>query len=222
MFQFKIFQPYQNCIYHGITLKGEGNFQENQPQFKSSVKKLNLEPVVTTHQIHTDKIIKVMGVMNEIPEADALITDQPDITLLIKVADCQGVLMFDPVTQTIAAAHSGWKGSCLNIIGKTVKEIQRVYEVKPENLLVGIGPSLGPCCARFSDPWKELPEFIHPYILDHDHVDFWSLTLKQLKEEGIKSEHIELPGECSKCNAEKYFSHRRGDAERMGVFIVKI
>ena len=127
-------------------------------------------------------------------------------------------MIFDPKTNSIAAIHSGWKSSALNIIGKTVKRMEKIFGSKPVDLLVGIGPSLGPCCAQFSNPKKELPKSVHPYIKD-DHVDLWSLSLDQLKEAGINKNQIEFIKECKKCNPDKYYSYRNADTGRMAVFI---
>ena len=52
-----------------------------------------------------------------IPECDAMITDMKKTSIVIQVADCQSVLMYDPVLQVIANVHSGWRSSIKNIIG---------------------------------------------------------------------------------------------------------
>ena len=168
--------------------------------------------------MHGDSII----IVNEYPDkqlsGDAFITNKSNIPLAVKVADCQGVLMFDPVNKVIAAAHSGWRGSVLNIIGKTIQKMSDEFGSSSSDLLVGISPSLGPCCAEFSNPADELPAFVHPFIKGRD-VDFWSLSFNQLKKSGVHESNIELMNECTKCNPSEYFSHRNGNIGRMAVFI---
>lgn len=221
MDQFRIFSPYQSYLRHGTTQKGEGNFKEGQNDFFISCEINGIKNPITTEQIHTDQILKINKWTNEIKPADALITNQKNVSLVIKTADCQPILIFDPLTKTIAAIHNGWKGSCVNIIGKTIEKLKEEYQVNPADLLVGIGPSLGPCCAEFSDPKKELPSFIHPYI-NEKIVDFWNLSTDQLIEAGVQPKNIENNRQCTKCQPKKYYSHRNQDSERMGAFIIRL
>lgn len=223
MLQFKIFQPHQDQIIHGFTVKKEGDFKENQPEFQPSIdqlkQKLSIDTPVTTHQIHGKKVALVDEKFSSTPEADALITQLKNKPIMVKVADCQGILIYDPITQSIAAIHSGWKSSCQNIIAETIHDMKTKFNSNPIHLLVAIGPSLGPCCCEFSDPKNELPEFIHPYILKNNHVNFWQLSIDQLKKAGVPEKQIELFGDCTKCHPKKYHSHRNRHTERMGVFI---
>ncbi len=195
-----------------------GSFHESDPNFKDNLKKLGFDNAVFANQIHTDVIVPVTEFPSEIPDADAFITQTKDLPLMVKTADCQGVLMYDPVTNSIAVVHSGWKGSIVNIIGKTVQKLEKEYEVNSSNLLVGISPSLSPNSAEFSDPYNELPAFCHKHILGNGKVDFWALTKEQLLLEGVQEDHIEFTGICSVDDPES-FSHRNGDAGRMAVFI---
>lgn len=172
---------------------------------------------IFANQMHGDKIIVVESPLNKKPEADAFITNKKGLPLMIKVADCQGIIMFDPETETIAAVHSGWRSSVKNIIGKTIGKMKKEFGVKPENLLIGISPSLGPCCAEFSDPENELPDFCRPFTKGKN-VDFWALSLKQLSSEGVPEKNIENPRICTKCGDDCY-SYRRGESGRMAVFI---
>ena len=215
--EFSIFKPYSDRLIHGITTKSLGSFNDEEPGFENQKSKLPIEPIFSK-QIHGDKIILVTDRPDQQFQADAFITQVKNLPLGVKVADCQGVLMYDPKTNSIAAIHSGWKSSALNIIGKTVKKMEEIFGSNPTDLLVGIGPSLGPCCAQFSNPENELPESVHPYIKD-DHVDLWSLSLDQLKDAGVKENQIEFIKECTKCNPDKYYSYRNQDTERMAVFI---
>jgi len=215
--EFSLFKPFTDAIIHGITTKPLGSFNDEEEGFKKQKNKLPVNPVLNK-QVHGDKIIMLDKRPDQPFEADALITQQKNLPLGIKVADCQGVLIFDPKTTSIAAIHSGWKGSALNIIGKTVKKMEQAFGSDPADLLVGISPSLGPCCAQFSDPEKELPEFTRPFTKGKN-VDFWSLSLQQLKEAGVPEGRIEIMKECTNCNTDRFFSHRNGDKGRIAVFI---
>ncbi len=200
--KFDLFKPYKDTLVHGMATK-----MSDHP-----------EELIFANQVHGDKIIAINKKPEDVPDGDAFITNQKNLSIAVRVADCQGLLVFDPVQKAISAIHSGWRGSTVNIIGKTIQRLKEEYGSNPKDLIVGISPSLGPCCTEFSDPKKELPEFIHPYIEGH-HVDFWSLSIDQLKNEGVMESQIEKTKQCTKCDPAGFYSYRKGDAGRMAVFI---
>ena len=135
-----------------------------------------------------DDVPEIKNAEDEVYDVDAFITDVPGIGLMVKTADCQPILMFAPGKEgsghsledgeksdsergalkdsgcgasgrpVVAAVHSGWRGSLKNIAGKTVQKMVDEFGVDPRKLIVGVGPSLGPCCAEFSNPEEELTE----------------------------------------------------------------
>ena len=141
---------------------------------------------------------------------------------MVKLADCQGVLLFDPVKKAVGAVHSGWKGNTKNIVGKAIFRMVDEFGSNPADIIAGVSQSLGPCCSEFSDPYNELPEFMHTYIRDN-HVDLWACTKDQLTSAGVLPENIEFNGECTKCHSDKYYSYRaKPKTGRMGAFIVLV
>ena len=139
---------------------------------------------------------------------DAIITSSTQNALVIQVADCQSVLMADPVKRVVANVHSGWRGSICNIAAKTVDKMMAQWECHAEDIVCGIGPSLGPCCAEFKNYKKELPSQYWIYQRAENHFDFWQITLDQLMEKGIPEKNIEFSHLCSKCNQHLFFSYR--------------
>ena len=75
---------------------------------------------------------------------DAMLTDRPHQYLVIQVADCQAVLLYEPVRQVVANVHCGWRGSIQNIIGRTVETMVQQLDCNSGEIIAGIGPSLGP------------------------------------------------------------------------------
>lgn len=212
--EFKIFEPYNDRLFAGSTLKSSGSFDG---AFKKLPITISNEPVFM-NQIHKDDVVAIEEKPRIQITGDAVITQKKGLSLAIKVADCQGVLIYDPKTNGVAAVHSGWRSSALNIIGKTIKKMQSELRSQPSDLLIGISPSLGPCCAEFTDPKKELPDFIQPYV-NKNKVDFWSLSLAQCTKAGVLENQIEIAKTCTKCHPDKYFSHRNKETGRMAVFI---
>jgi YfiH family protein len=140
--------------------------------------------------------------------ADALVTNRPGLLLVIQVADCQAVIIHDPVEQVVANVHSGWRGSVGNILGKTVAEMQHTFGCRPENLRAGIGPSLGPCCAEFIHYRDESPPSLWRYRVDGFNFDFWTMSADQLKSAGVAGRHIDAAGLCTRCRTDLFYSYR--------------
>lgn len=143
-----------------------------------------------------------------IPECDAMITDIKKKPLVIQVADCQSILMYDPILQVIANVHSGWRGSIKNIIGRTVSVMEKEFDSKPGNIVTGISPSLGPCCAEFVNYKDEIPAKYWKHKDDSDHFDFWAISSDQLCDAGVLKENIYSSEMCTRCNTDLFFSYR--------------
>ena len=200
MFEFQILKPFSGELEHGVVPDA-----------------FSMDDAVMANQVHGDEILEICERPSELPQCDAFITKRKNLPIMVKVADCQGVLIYDPKTHTAAVVHSGWRGSACNILGKTIDSLSKNHGSSADDLLVAISPSLGPCCAEFSDPKNELPDFCQPFVDNTNHVDFWGLSAKQCMDAGVPENQIELAGRCTKCQP-GYPSHRKGDSGRMGVF----
>ncbi len=172
------------------------------------------EHLVYLRQVHGKDVLCWDGDAAEdatVAEADAVITDRPGALLMIKTADCQAVLLFDPVKKVVANIHSGWRGSVANIIGRTLSVMTERYGSDPADVLAGVGPSLGPCCAEFVNFERELPEAFWAFGDRRRHFDFWGISRDQLEKEGVAAGNIQVSGLCTACpdNKDLFFSYRR-------------
>jgi YfiH family protein len=140
--------------------------------------------------------------------ADAMITDLSGVALMVKQADCQGVILFDPRNRVIANVHCGWRGNRANILGKVVDRMKRSFGVSPAEMRAAIGPSLGPCCAEFTSHRTLFPESFKPFMVSKNHFDLWGISLWQLLEAGVRKERIEVAGICNRCRTDLFFSFR--------------
>ena len=177
---------------------------------------LSLDYLVSARQVHGDRIFS----LNKRPEDDcevdgydALLTDLSDVGIMVQHADCQAVLLFDPIRKVIGAVHCGWRGSVLNILGKTVKTMTEEYHSQPKDILAVISPSLGPCCSEFINHRRELPPDFRTFEVRENHFDFWRISREQLRESGLIPSAITTSGICT-CCSDDYFSYRR--AKRLG------
>jgi len=169
-----------------------------------------IEELLFLKQVHGNDIIFIDSDDREglIQEADAFWTSTPGKGLMIKHADCQAVVLYDPTVKAVANIHCGWKGNVNEILPKAVARITSFYGSSPGNLWAGISPSLGPCCAEFKE-WKtKLPKWLHRFKVWQDHFNFWSASIYQLSSAGVPKSQIFCAQICTACN-ENYFSYRR-------------
>ena len=147
---------------------------------------------------------------------DALISATPGRPLLITAADCLQVILLDPVTPAIGIVHAGWRGLAGGSIEATMAAMQTAYGTDPRMMIAGIGPGLGPCCAEFTDPRRELPGSFAPFVRGRN-VDLWAVACRQLRDAGLDEFHVEVCGICTRCRHDEFFSHR-GDHGHTGRF----
>jgi len=167
-------------------------------------------------QVHGTEVLTVDQQLfpNGVPKilnagtGDAMITDMPGVTLVVLVADCQAVLMADPVKHVIANVHVGWRGNVNHIIRRTITEMQNHYGCDPMDLRAGISPSLGPCCAEFLNFRDEIPEMYWHHKDRGNRFDLWALSKEQLLSEGVLPGNIHVSGICTRCRTDHYYSYR--------------
>ncbi len=145
------------------------------------------------------------------PEADAAVSGTPGTLLVVQTADCQSVMLYDPLQKTAANIHAGWRGSIANIIGNCVETMKNRFGSDPESLVAAIGPSLGPCCAQFIHYKTEIPEPFHAYGDDQHRFNFWQISHDQLRASGVRGDNIEWSNICTRCNPHLFFSYRQAN-----------
>lgn len=194
--------------------------------------------VVTAQQVHQDKVLVVTqehigkgatSYQEAIGDTDALVTNMPGIPLLLFFADCVPVLLVDPVHQAIGIAHAGWKGTVDHIGQKTLLAMKAQFGTKAEDCLVGIAPSIGPCCYEVDAPVLHKVQVGFPnwetlirQQEDKTYLDLWQANRQQLEDIGVKSSNIVSSKVCTSCNKDLFFSYRaeNGCTGRIGAMIV--
>ncbi len=182
-------------------------------------KRFGLNYLVSAHQVHGNNIHQVEGPLDHdyiIDDTDALMTNVVGVGLMIGHADCQAVLLYDRGHRAVAAVHNGWRGSVVNIVAGTVEAMQETFGTRPEHLIAGIGPSLGPCCAEFVHYKTELPPSFLDFRVGENHFDFWKITRNQLQKCGVPGRSISCLETCTVCSSD-FFSYRRACRSTDGV-----
>ena len=230
-YQFSSLNKY-SCIFHGFFTR-HGGF--STPPYESlnvaykvgddveivdqNIKKIEQvskpRQTVAVNQDHGCKIIiidnnylKTYQKENP-PTADAIITSETGVALVIKVADCQAIFLFDPVKKVVANVHCGWRGNVNGIIARTVAAMKDVFNSNPSDIIATVSPSLGPCCCEFKDHNTLLPPSFQRFKAKGNHFDFWKISRTQLLESGILQKHIEIAEICTVCNSRDFFSYRK-------------
>ena len=230
--------------YHGHSFtEGELNFGTNcgdneesiLANYKDTLMLLSATPdtAVKSKQTHSDITLTVDGSYGgegiikdqRFVEADGLITREKDLAILIFFADCVPVLIADKKTKTIAAIHSGWKGTQKNIVGKAVEKLINEHHSSPEDLLCAIGPSIGVCHFEVSaDLYEDMTNRYGTQIGKIEqgkyYLDLKKAVTLQLITQGVPLENIAVSPLCTVCETNLYSFRREGEkAGRMAAFI---
>jgi polyphenol oxidase len=174
------------------------------------------------NQIHSDKIFILDDAnlaSNESVKvsADALLTHLSGKPLGIFTADCLPVLIYDPRVKVIGAIHAGRKGSEQSIILKVIREMERVYGSRPEELLAGIGPAIGGCCYEVDEDciqpfMKMFPgkiDWFREGLPGKYFLNLMAINKMQGEHAGLLRENIFSMHHCTCCSTQNLFSYRR-------------
>ncbi|HEY3092774.1 MAG TPA: peptidoglycan editing factor PgeF [Vicinamibacterales bacterium] len=195
------------------------------------------ERVVSLDQVHGRAVVTVRhnvaadalrAMQMERPQADALVSDAPDVALVVRAADCVPLLVGDSRTGAVAAVHAGWRGTAGRIAVAAIDTLARDFGSRPADLVVAIGPAIGPCCYEVgSDLVDAFAAAGHERYL----IDRWFMTPRdrnlrldvaganrdQLILAGVREEHIHVSGLCTAMHLDVLTSFRaeKGKAGRI-------
>jgi YfiH family protein len=147
-------------------------------------------------------------------KADAIFTQNPEVTLFMRFADCVPILLFDPRTRTIGIIHAGWQGTVKQIVRVAIETIQEHYQVNPADLVAGIGPSIGKCHYQVGDEVVDAVKTSFGAQAnnlletrdDKSYFDLWEANRTLLVNAGVSK--IQVAEICTACNTQDFFSHR--------------
>lgn len=196
-----------------------------------------LEKMVLSDQVHGTKIRVITkddagkGLFKpmDYKEIDGLLTNVKGLMLLTFYADCVPLFFLDKAKNVAGLAHAGWKGTVARIGEKMVNKMKETFSSNPEDILVGIGPSIGPCCYpvkkdvqdKFNASLSNTEEILSEEYSNIWKLDLWKANKKVLEENGILSRNITVSELCTSCNNHKFFSYRKenGKTGRMAALI---
>ena len=154
---------------------------------------------------------------------DALITNEPNITLVTYYADCTPLFLVDTEKRAIGLAHAGWRGTAGRIGAKVIKKMTELYGTDPKNIGAAIGPAISLCCYEVDEPcaanfiaMKDLPveRFVFSKGGGKFMLDLLEANRQILMSAGVPEENITLSDLCTNCNSELLWSHRATKGHR--------
>jgi YfiH family protein len=142
-----------------------------------------------------------------------LVTQAPGLAVSVRTADCFPVLLADPATRSVAAAHAGWRGTATSVVLSSLSRMRSEFGTDPRHVYAAIGPGIGPCCYEVGlDVAQRFGKE------DAGRLDLAAENRSQLIAAGVPPLHIEQVGGCTFCNPAQFFSWRR-DHDRAGRMI---
>lgn len=191
----------------------------------AAVLQVPLEYYVFCKQVHKGNVTIItedmrgrgaLTLSTAIEGTDGMVTDVANTMLTVMLADCVPVVLYNPVRRVVGIAHAGWRGTVYLVTYNTVRLMERVFGSNPADVIVGIGPSIGPKVYEVGPEVAEQvkPAFpywnqvIQPGKGDRFTFDLWESNRVQLLEAGVSPENIETAGICTLRAADRFFSER--------------
>ena len=165
-------------------------------------------------QIHSDRVIKGQPSWFE-QEADAIVSNDPQLLLVIGIADCLPILFHDPIKNVIAAAHCGWRGTVKGIASKTLEKMISLYSSNPSDVQVAMGMCIQ--AKNYQVGYEVIANFLeadfpHNVYFKREgkyYLDLVAANYSSLVNEGVLPQNVWDSGLCTFSNAKQFFSHRR-------------
>jgi len=221
--------PWDTLNLGGTVGDARDNVIENRRRLFSSIER-PVESIFDVWQIHGVHIITAdspRALDKPHQRADAILSNSPQLTILMRFADCTPILLFDPVRRVMGIVHAGWQGTVKMICALAVKKMNQNFECNPEDILAGIGPSIclehykvgEEVCSKAREAFGDDADKVIVNINGSTHFDLRKANRIALEEAGVRK--IEDSGECTACNLEKWYSHRaeKGKTGRFGAIM---
>ncbi len=179
-------------------------------------------PRASVRQVHGATIVPARDALESQPEADGLWTDDVNVALLVRVADCAPIWLADEGSSRCALLHAGWRGLASGIVTRAVGTLVEAG-TNMRRLRIGIGPHLQPCCCEVG-PEVAAAFSVWPGALrsarslrtrirqDSVALDMTAVAVAQARAAGVIETKITAASSCTRCRADAFHSYRRNGA----------
>jgi hypothetical protein len=167
-------------------------------------------------QVHSNEVSysdtpRILGTPHQ--KADAVMTTNPNVTLLMLFADCVPILFYDFEKKVSAIAHAGWQGTVKKVVDTTITKMVNDHGCSSASIIACIGPSICvhhyPVGAKVTDSLNGInisKEDVGYFDHTQYHLDLQKINQKLIQETGVTK--IYLSGICTAENTTDWFSHR--------------
>jgi polyphenol oxidase len=153
--------------------------------------------IVTGRQVHGAQLAFHDVAAVDSPEADGQVLAEPGLVGLVYVADCLPVALAGP--GGVAMLHCGWRGLAAGIVARGAEAVGATQ--------AAIGPGIGPCCYEVGGEVLDAFVGLGAGVASGRMLDLPEVARRLLRESGV--ERVESADLCTRCEEERFFSHRR-------------
>lgn len=211
------FPPHVLVLFNDRSLDGRLKEQGHgltpvQQAYFEGLAGFSIPRVFNIRQIHGNAIVTLTenstAPDDSVPQADGVITNLPRQPLVVRIADCLPVVMFDPRNRCLGLVHAGWKGTQKRILAQAVLNMNSAWGSRAEDLLIGFGPCIRTCCYEVGAEFKDRFPGRVARRQDRYYFDLARANKDILFECGVSPGHLKDCGLCT-CCAKEFFSYRR-------------
>jgi len=198
--------------------------QLSDEQFRIHDESMNLnigsgigKRIVSLNQVHGTEIVDAD--IQSCADGDGLYTNNPEVVLGIALADCCGIMIYDPKKAVIMALHAGWRGALQGIATKGIAILQRQFKSQSSDLLIWLTPCAG------KDRYEVGPEFLEhfPGFIEQSNgiylFDLRGFLFSELLQNGVLAQHIECSTICTIEDMRFHSYRREGNSGRNIAFM---
>ncbi len=154
--------------------------------------------------------------------ADALVTDRPGVTLMVRAADCVPVLLADPAAGVIGAVHAGRPGLAAAVVPAAVDRMRRLGA---RTLTAWIGPHVCGACYEVPEDLRTevgalVPASVATTSWGTPSLDLGAGVRSQLEADGVT---VLDAARCTRESADLYSYRRdgRGAGRQAGLIRIR-
>ena len=201
-------EPYGLNLSHSVE-DDPGRVVENRKLFFGKLG-IGLDELAIPEQCHSTTVRNVYH-PGGYEKCDALATKERRVFLVVSVADCVPMFIYDPIRNVVATVHVGWRGSASGIVRETLGLLSTEFSTIAADLIVYLGPSARSCCYEVGDEVaKKFPAYsLRLKSTGKFFLDLHTVSKTQLIDNGVKDDRIEEDGRCTICSPGVFHSYRR-------------
>jgi hypothetical protein len=173
--------------------------------------------LVSARQVHGARVAEHAASWEgwlRVADADAHLLRAPGVAAAITVADCVPVFVAHP-SGPVALVHAGWRGVASRVLAATLERM-RELGLDPAELRVHFGPAI---CGRCYEVGPDVYERLTGWRTKrHRQVDLRALLAEQARDAGVRA--MSASAHCTRCDNDRFFSHRAGDAKRQIAVVI--